>query len=160
MEGVIPTKRLNLSTRLHGAEFCKAVVLIFMYVRVRNFRPLLSVSRTIFPSVWTCPLSVKQMLIFVANLLFRTPDMRHVTKLCRFTASTFGWPSIFIIHKTVKSYRARVIRHTSLPLRVCSHWGFHVWKLTYMWRWKRPTKRNTNCCFAGVVFEVCGLPTV
>jgi len=106
------------------SSLCKAVVLIYMCVweseifdhyflsHEQYFRP-----RGLVHYLWSI------MLVFLGELTVSYRDMRRVTKLCKFTAPTFCSPSIFSVHKTVKSYRARVIRHTPLLLRVCSHWG-------------------------------------
>ena len=144
MKAVVPTKRLYLCTRLHGIELYKAAILIFMYVSVWNFRPLLSISRTIFPSAWTCSLSVEQMLVFVANLLFRT-ETWGVSRSC---------VSLLHLHFVHSQYlvfikQSNHIVHGSSDTPPWSYeyvatGGFTCEKVMSMWRWKRPTKRNAE----------------
>jgi hypothetical protein len=144
MEAVFPTKSLYLSTRLYGVELYMAVVLIFTCVRVWNFRPLLSVSETIFPSAWTCSLCVEQMLVFVANLLFRTVTW-GVSRSC---------VSLLHLHFVHHQYLVfikqsiHIVRGSS-DTPPCSYeyvatGGFTCETLMFIWRWKRPTKRNAK----------------
>jgi hypothetical protein len=126
-----------ISTRLYGVELCKTVVIIFIRVRVWNFWPLHSVSRTIFPSARNCSLSVEQMLVFVANLLFRTVTW-GVSRSCLSLLHLHFVHHQYLVFIKESNHIVRGSSDTP-PCSyeyVCSHWGFHVWNVNVYVRMK------------------------